>query len=252
MFASLNVRRLHNAEFINFFTDLKKHLADGLTNTTLPPPLGKSINAQNTLCDELNAAHRLDQASQLADLITDKDAERDSLVMGLMATCEAGKRHPNGQKRAAFGLLRRNLQVYGSSKELTQQTLSGETTDIASLIADWRTKPELTAAWQLVGLGEWLDALEAANNAFKAAYAQRSVETATTTLLYTLEEKRAEAARHYTALLDLIGSYYRTTEGAEPWLGLVAVLNAHIETYSNLLAQREGRVTAGKAKEANV
>ena len=249
MIAPISVRRLHNAEFVNFFAEVKTHLSNALKNVTVPAPLDKSIGTLNSFYKELDAAHRLDQASQLNNLITDKDAERDSLVLGLTATCEAGKRHPNAEKRAAFGVLRRNLQVYGSAKDITQQSLAGETADIANLLNDWRTKPELLSAWQLTGLGEWLDALETANNDFRAAYAQRTTETATTTLGYTMEGKRIEASRHYNSLMDLIASYYRTTEGAEPWLGLVAVLNAHIETYSNLLAQRAGRLTAAKATE---
>ncbi|MDB5197545.1 MAG: hypothetical protein JWP88_1916 [Flaviaesturariibacter sp.] len=127
--------------------------------------------------------------------------------------------------------------------------LAAETTAITNLLNDWRTKPELVAAVAMQGAGEWLQALETANTSFQTKDMERTAAEAASTLPYTLEQKRAEAGNLYKELLEKISSFYHINDGAEPWLGLVGVINAHIEKYDNLLAQRADRQAAAKAAD---
>lgn len=250
MFPSLKIRSLRNAEFLQFFSQLQTILQKAFEGTNAPTSFFRLVTALDDLLLEMNPLFGNDNFAALSNEIADLDAERDGYLTGITRLCEAFLYHPAAEKRKAAELLHHHLSLYGTLTELTHQGLAAETASISKLLSQRQNDEAVATAYQLIGAGDWLDALAAANTAFETKYMQRIQAQAAAALPYTLEAKRVETGVVYKQLLEKISSFYTTTEGEEPWLGLVGIINVHIEKYSTLLAQRAGRKRASNAGTA--
>ncbi|MCW3074893.1 MAG: hypothetical protein JWP69_1962 [Flaviaesturariibacter sp.] len=248
MINKVNLSNLRNPEFIQYLTQFLTALTAAFGATPLPVAVAALKTQLTTLLDQANQAFINDNAALLSEQLQQLDAKRDRLLKAIAKLVDALTDHPFEEMRNAAIQVQHNLKLYGAS--IWSQSHNAETATINNIINDWVVKPDLSAAVMLLGLDVWNDALKAANTDFNSKFVERNDATATTTLPYTLREKRVEAGMAYTALVNKLRGHYEVAGGAEPWLGLAASLNALTETYADMLAVRSGKAAASAAKKA--
>jgi hypothetical protein len=236
MITDINLRKLRNAEFVQFMTDAQNILH------AFPQGALESdgqIGTFSILVAELQILFHNGQVSPQAHDIAGLDAVRDRLMSGLVRLCDAHTYGPDPDKRAAADLLCSSLDTYGTG--IASQNYQAESATITSILADWSTHPPLTAAVARIGAEEWVTALQAANEEFKAAYLKRTTATAAATPTDAFRDKRLETAEAWKRLVNRLDSFFTIHEGAAPWSTAIAQLNALIDQYNATLSGRIGR-----------
>jgi hypothetical protein len=249
MFSKINVRRLRNAELIEYLTQLLETVNTGFGPTPLPPTLALYKANLTTAVAGLNDLHVLDPASRLTGELDDLDEQRDSLLVGLSLLCQSYTHHPDESVKAAALVLDRHMSVYGSVSELTVQSRAAETTTIESILSDWSDKRDLNAAATALPVSPFTRAIKTVNDAFREKSIERDAE-AGSSLHVSMSLKRIEAGTAYADLLTMLNSHYHVSEGTQPWAGIAAGMNALTERFADMLAVRAGRAKVSKAKEA--
>lgn len=247
MVNKLRLASLRNDEAIQYLNQFLGTVVASFSTTPIPAAVDTLRLNLQTLLNQIKQAHVADNEALLSDAIAALDADRDVLVNALVQLVKALTFHPKPTHRAAALLLHHDLGLYGDS--ISGKTYNAETAAIAGILTDWATKPGLVAAVITLGLADWTTALQEANVAFEAKMAERNNEVASG-LPFTLREKRVAAAQVYAALVAKLRGHYEVADGAEPWMGLAAALNAITEGYSDMLAVRSGRAAAGAARKA--
>jgi hypothetical protein len=233
MITDINLRKLRNAEFVQFMTD-----AQTILHAFPPDALesGTQIGTFSILVAELQILFHSEQVSPQAHDIHGLDAARDRLMSGLVKLCDAYTYGPNPDKRAAADLLSSSLDKYGTG--IANQNYQAESATITNILADWSTHPPFTAAAALIGAEEWIAALQAANEEFKAAYLKRTTAMASATPTDAFRDKRMETADAWKRVCSRLDSFFTIHEGAAPWSTAIAQLNALIDQYNAMLSAR--------------
>lgn len=188
---------------------------------------------------QMESLFRNDPASRLSDELAGLDDTRDRLITGLVKLCDAHTYGPDPKKRDAAELLSHSLSTYGAG--IAQQVYQAESATITNVLTNWSTKPELTAAAELIGATEWTIALDDANERFKAMYLRRTAELAADASPDTMKSKRLEVNEAWYKLRERINGFFTVTDGAEPWKTAIEQLNSLIGQYNATLSHRAGR-----------
>jgi len=227
MITDINLRRLRNAEYLQFMTDVLRVVHTYPQNAL---ESDEHIGTLSILVAELQILVNNDPTSPLSNDIVGLDAARDRLITGLVKLCDAYSYGPDPDKRAAADTLNDSFAKYGAG--IAYQNHQAESATITNLLAEWSTRPDLTAAAELIGAEEWVTAMHAANENFKATYLQHSHGTTVDLSADTVKDKRAETTEAWYKLRDRLDSFFTIHEGEAPWSTSIAHINALVDQYN--------------------
>ena len=235
MINGITLSALRNAEFLQFIFDVRDIVqANNPALLQVPQQQANFIAAIN----QINALFATDQGNDITPIIQALDTRRDAAIEGIWLVVNGYLRHFDPNIAAAAQAIADNLQLYGNGQTgIATLNYRAETASITSIIEDWNTKPNLTAAIATLQLNDWQAELENANTNFNTQYLARNHEIGAANP-NTLRDKRLETVQLYYALRDRIVAFHTINNGANPWGTTVNDLNAIIDQNNIILAGR--------------
>ena len=226
----LSISRLKNAEHFQFQTEFKTEV-EKKTATAL----GIDTQFANYLLkykEEDEALVYIRKSSQ-TDLLNEADSYRDRIFRGLCDTNRAALNHFIPEKAEAARKLNIVFDTYGN---LTVEAYEEETAKINSLIKELRNN--YATEINLLGLNEWVDELENANNKFEDIKTQRYTEESSKTIL-RMKKVRTEIDLIYKDITNRINAQI-LLNGEANYKDFVIALNQRIENAKGVMAKRKG------------
>ncbi|TCJ15832.1 hypothetical protein EPD60_07685 [Flaviaesturariibacter flavus] len=240
--SKVNLRKLRNPELLTFIT---RFLGLVKGSSALPLSLEARKTAVAQLLAQMESVHKTMQGSELTEVLTALDALRDEQYNGLFHLAAAWTcRTDDMRARAAGERIAAQMAVYGTVTEVTRDLPGSESANIRSLVSDLRNKPELAAAVALIGATPWIDTMDRANNDFETKWQERNQERADAPESTGLADLRLKLYPAYAALCRGIESFNDTEEGAVPWPGIIAAVNALAAETNTRLAARATHAAA--------
>ena len=232
MITGIELARLRNSEYIQFIKDsLSITLANNPVTLNVKPQYD---NLQLGLA-ALEALFVTEQGSAITEQVTAQDLRRDNAITGITTLVNAYSYHFEPATATHAKNISWQIGQYGNG--VARENYQSETSIINGIITDFNTKPELVAAITALQLTPWKLELEAANDAFNAAYLLRTQQLGAAspdTILAT----RLETNSKYYEMRDFINSYFTINKGAAPYAKTSGELNALIDQYNTMLAGR--------------
>jgi ElaB/YqjD/DUF883 family membrane-anchored ribosome-binding protein len=236
---SISLIRLRNDEHFQLVTELRKlitkHGAEALKIEAL-------FSAFLPLYGAEDEALKKVVKSALTAEIQEKDKRRDHLFRGMVDANKSALNHFRPEVQKAATRLKIVLDTYGN---VVEKPLSEETSALYNLLQDIRNKYAQDAA--TVGLTEWVEELDAVNEAFGQLLDDRYEETSTRCDL-VLKQCRHEVDEVYRAIVERINAL-AVVEGAAAYEGFIRNLNAIIDKCAAMLAHRHGKGGAAVGSE---
>ena len=231
MINAINISILRNAEYLQFMKNV-----DSLVVTNDPVVLNvvaqeAALNASNAVLENLFKTQLANEITQELVLI---DERRDKAINGLYFVVSGFMSHYELAESKAAIVLYNNLKLYGLG--IAKQNYQSETATITSLVNDWDTNPDLTAAVGLLNLNDWKEELKAANVLFDAKYLERTQDYGAANP-DTIKAKREEANTIYYSLRDFLNSFSVVQPSAAN-TKVINEINALVEQYNTLLNNR--------------
>jgi len=190
------------------------------------------------LFDKEDEALKKINKSPFTKEVQDGDKYRDQIFRGLSEIVKANLYHFKQENQDAARKLKIVLDTYGN---LIQKPLSEETSALYNLLQDLRAKDKETT---IVGITEWMDELQTANdtvnNLMMGRYEEQSQKTD-----IVLKTARAEIDVLFKEIVARINALV-VVEGSEKYAEFIKMVNVIITRYTNIVAQR-----AGKRKNSN-
>lgn len=193
------LNRYRNAEFLQYMKDSLQLVNDANLN-----PLTTQITVLTPVVTSIDAAFQQSQGSALTQDIIVLDERRDKTIVGLRSVTEGYTYHYDAAVASAATALNANIAAHGSN--IQRLSYQEETAVLDSIITDWETDTELTAAVNLLNLGDWLAELKTANTAFTTKYLERVEETAASSV-ESIPQLRDTATTAYRELTDTINAH---------------------------------------------
>ncbi|AXG70818.1 hypothetical protein KORDIASMS9_03064 [Kordia sp. SMS9] len=196
--------RYRNSEFLQYMKDVLELVnaqdVDALQLTAQRDDLLSMTQQMDTLFQQ-------EQSSGITQELIDLDTRRDRAFMGIKGLLESHEYHYEEVMQNAARSLLYNLNSFGTN--IPRMNYQAETAVIDSMLADWSTEPDLTAAITTTGISNWVAELTAANAGFNDRFLARVSESA------------ANTSKSFTTMRDDSNTVYR-------------VLVAHIEAHATL------------------
>jgi hypothetical protein len=232
----INLSRLRNEEWFNFFTEFKKFVESISARILNIEKLFGVFLFLYAIADEIIEKIR---KSKMTPQIFTLDKRRDNTFRGLIHTIGADKFHFDSAKSAAAKNLEPLLTHYGN---LADKPYNEETSGIYNFIQEFRTN--YSAEIETLELNTWLDELKKDNDAFEEAILERNKEISGRSEVRLLDVRR-DIDNCYREMIQRIeASMLILEEDAEKYEPFVKMLNANIKRYLDAVAQRKGRADA--------
>lgn len=231
MINAIDLSKLRNGEFLQFminFSDLVGNNDPSILNVLKQH---NDFKVAISIFEPLFKKERVNAITQQLILL---DERRDKAATGLFAVINGYLYHFDAAVSHAAKLLANSLQIFGSGVPRQNYTL--ETAAIRKIVTNWETKPELTSALALLGLTEWKDELNSANQSFDHKYLER-IEDIGAETTDILSEKRAEAMAVYYELRKYLDAN-SVLHNSPAYEKTISELNVLIEMNNNLLNAR--------------
>lgn len=239
---SININNLRNDEHFQLHTELRKlvekHGAAALN-------IEAAFAAYLPLYAAVDEALTKVSKSALTADIHAADKRRDALFRGMVNANKSAADHFKPDVQAAAKRLKVLLDTYGN---LAQKPLNEETAALHNLLQE--LEGSYAADAKLAGLADWAAELKAANAAFGKLVTDRYEEAALKTDL-VLKQCRREADEAYRAIAERVNAL-AVVEGVAKYEDFIRQLNAVLEKYATLLAQRRGRGAKEAEKQEQV
>ena len=200
--------------------------------------ISKLANAQYAF----TTAWKQNETNSYTQTRKEADTVADNTWSGLRMQAEAMTRFPEPTTQAIAVRADAIISKYGT---LTTMGYKQEYSNMKSLIEELRTIDE--ADLTKIGLLTWLDALEAAYDAFQLATLNQYDEDSGK-VKGIVQQTRTEAEEAYYALVRRInaGAEYN---GPEPYMEFIDNMNTIIDDYKATLAARQTRAENEKKEE---
>jgi hypothetical protein len=256
----ISMKSLQNEEFYNFITEFEAAV-DHFDSDVLG--ITKLYDLFTPLTRKIDQALEVLRKSVHTKEMEEADHKRDELFRGLVEVVKGSLKQPDANKQKAATNLYNVLQLY--SKPILRGSLLKESAAIYNLVKD--LKGPYATSVTLLGLTEWVTAINNTENEFLAYHDERQKESvakpkADITLL------RSQITRIYTAITQVLdaqlladglgGSFEVDPEdldddvhtGGESFApethgnivyNFVIDWNETVKKYRNLLSQRAGR-----------
>jgi hypothetical protein len=232
MINGIELPRLRNAEYIQF---IKNCLA--ITQSNDPAALNVQVQYDDLLhmLVILEGLFVTEQGSAVTEDVSALDLRRDRAITGFSLLVNAYTYYFDPVTAKHAETLNRQIAQYGGG--IARENYQAESAIIDNLLADLKNKPELDAAIAALGLKNWKNELDQANTAFNDAYLVRTKQLGAATK-DRISAKRQETNEVYYKLRDFINSYYTINSGAAPYGKTTDELNALIDQYNTMMANR--------------
>jgi len=227
-FSITNLRNEEHYQFQLEFNGLVvKHTATTLGIEALYATYGTLLGNEYTA---LNVPGK----SVLTDDLYDANALRNTTFRGISDTVKAARNHFDEAKQAAAKRLLVVFNTYGNVAGKPYDEETGAVTKLTNELIN--TYPEDI---EKLGIDTWVEKLQQQNNAFATLKKSRYSEEASKTHL-VMKETRTNVDATYKAMVTRINALI-IVNGDTAYSSFVNELNARIDTYALILAQRQGR-----------
>lgn len=232
MIKSIHLNMLRNPEYLQFVKDVV-----AIVEKNNPTTLNVAVQQAtlSTKITELDSLFKNQLSSPITQEIEALDSLRDKAINGLLAVVGGYTYHFDVAVSEAAVTLHNNLKLYGVG--IAMQNYQSETTLLSSIITDWETKPELTAAMTILNLGDWKDNLKAHNENFNIKYIARTQEYGAASP-ENIKSKRDETNVVFYDLRKYIDAYGVINNENPAYAKTTNELNALIDQYNTLLNNR--------------
>ena len=236
----IHLKHLRNTEFIQFIKDVLNIIS---ANDPAELKVDNQYNHLKQLFDDLEVLFSTAHRSRITEELKALDFRRDTAINGISALISGYRRSADETVCSHAKLLADNLDLYRHS--IARESYQGETADLNKVIDDWLVKPGLKAAVTALNLDVWMTELADVNTKFNERYLAR-VEELASLPQSNLKAKRTEALTAFYMLRERLDACYTYNEGAEPFASVVNTINALVERYNALLANRKPHPTLSK------
>jgi hypothetical protein len=228
---NINLARLRNEEHFQFNTEFKG-LASNLDVKALN--LFDAFSFYLPFYDQEEEALQLIRKSATTDQLAEADTVRDVTFRGFSDAVKSSLNHFNADKRTAAARFNVLLNQYGN---VARKPFAEETAAIYKLVKE--AQNAYASDISTLELKDWVEELDSKNKAFEALMASRYSEEANKTELRMNEVRiNIDGAYHlFTERLDALV----TINGVSAYESFLRELNARIDKYNNIIAQRKGR-----------
>jgi hypothetical protein len=189
------LRRLHNGEWFSLFTNLKDTVIRFGANTIGVTDL---FNLLLPLYIAADKALLTLQKSVYTKEIEEADKTRDELLQGFFGTVKSALKQPNANKQKAAERLHNLLQRY--RKSIAGVSHAEESAAIYNLLEDLAA-PTYAPDVTLLALGEWITAIEQAEENF-LAFADLRKNESVAKPKEEIKKIRSEMEVLYTAIMN--------------------------------------------------
>jgi len=227
----LNFSRLHNEEHFEFHNEFNM-----LVDKATPAALGIETQYSAYMflyADEFEALGFI-RKSHITDEIADADNLRDFTFRGMSDTVKAGGNHFNPLVRNAATRVQVVFDHYGN---LTIKSYDDETASIKKFVSELKVK--YAADVIILGIADWLDELQANNDAFVELQQSRNSKEAEKTQL-RMRQVRLEVDAAFRTITNRINALI-IVNGEGMYKSFVNEVNIQIDKYNNNLAIRSGQ-----------
>jgi hypothetical protein len=229
--ATFKLSHLRNEEHYQFMTEFRDSMSQFNAQTL---GIAEGIARFETLYTQELEALQVIRKSATTEQLATADAERDKLFRGFDDTARGMLNHFDPARREAAARLRVVLEQYGN---IARKPYDEETAAIGKLVGE--AGGALAADIATLGLTEWLAELNRRNQAFDALMKSRYTEAAVRTDL-RMREVRLEVDAAYRAMADRLDALM-LINGEAAYEPFVRELNARVDRYNDIIAQRRGR-----------
>ena len=236
--ATLNVKRLRVEEDFGF---LKLVLAetDNLPSEETPSALTAAVTTFETAFNAFDAALKASATNPATASATDADAERDLSWRGINAYVKAMCSHPTADVANAASEAKSLFDKYGDPTSLAQTEESGI---LHNLLQDLEAFD--SAKRTMLSLDVWITDLQAKEDAFLAAAAERT-EADAARQVGIVKETRTAAEASYRSLVDMVNAL-AMINGDAAYATFIDHVNAMIDRQK---AISKARVTRAKKED---
>lgn len=240
MLHTINLHKLRNAEYLQFGKDAAALLTDAdATSLGINKPFATFKNS----ITEIENAFKTELANPLSAKLSELDSLRDNVFLGIWYVTDGYLLHFNPEIVAKAEIVRKNLLTYG--RDTIKISYPAETASINSMITDWETKPELTAAVDALHLTEWKVGLKQINTEFEATYTERAKKEGDAATINPVKTLRLPSVKLWDKFTTTLSAQYilhdeDATLGPK-YLSLINNINALIDTYKNILTVRQAK-----------
>jgi hypothetical protein len=238
----IKLTNLRNEEHFGFHSELIKLVGNYSINETFQEMRSVYLGHYKELDAVMEMPRKSDFTSELAEV----DAKRNETFRSFRLVVEGFTHYFEEAKRRSAVRLNNILHLYGNLPEMPRDA---RTYAMANMLQDMQARGSSDV--QALGLGVWVDDLEANNTAYKHLKECRYEEQA------QKSEKRVRDAHKildsdYRGIVQYLDAMYGILNPMDSDLKLLAnELEARIEAYSYLLVQRRG-IRAAKQSPALV
>jgi len=237
----IDLTKLHNGEHYQFQSEFQFLIAQtGAQVIHIETLFATFIPLFNNEAEALSLIQKSDITEQLHEV----DMERNALFRGFSDAVKSACNHFIEAKSSAakhFSIL---LEKYGN---VAQKSYDQETADITNLVK------EIVGTYlndiNLLGLMDWVSELNAKNQEFDTLMQKRYTQEADKTEL-RMKQVRTEVDAAYHDIVNQIDALI-LVNGSNAYQFFVHELNARVDKYNNIIAQRKGR-NAKKADKTKV
>ena len=190
-----------------------------------------------TLFQDEDTALKKIMKSAITPEIQEADKQRDLIFRGMVDAHKAALKHFDPDKQSAAKRLKVVFDTYGN---VSIKPLNEQTSAIVNMLQE--LLDTYAADSNKIGIGEWATQLRERNDVVSGLIRNRYDETAARTDI-VLKEARAKVDEAYRTITERINAL-AIVDGAAAYEEFIRTLNAVVDKYSAIMAQRYGK--AGK------
>ena len=234
----IRLPNLRNDEHLGFHYEVKRILEKYMPEAVDIPPA--MATAYYVAVEDQDKSYKIVQKSSYTELIADADAVCDGDITGIQKVLGAAQSDFDPEVVKAAKRVKISMDAFG---DIRVKGYTAEMTDITNLMQMFRG--DLSADVTLLGLDRWVDKLEADHATFSRLFNERQDEQAEKDSLNRLRTCRKTTDAAYQAIKNRINAGIEFN-GEDKYRAFVGDLNASIDYYNNVMAQRKGRNAAKK------
>ncbi len=240
---SLNLPNLQNGEHFEFMDNVKQLILQ------CTPEVLDVVNEYSVFkeaMDDEDKSFNIIRKSADTRRIKQLDRSRDTILSGLQAQVKVYRYHYSEDFVKAAYRIEVLIGAYGYMQDMSYDQETANITNLLQDLFDDKYGKDVS----LLGLGEWVRQLEAANNAFVEVMSRRNTEQAERNSFTRLRTARLTTDVAYQAIRNKINAGI-IFNGKDKYESFVLLLNTYIARFKFTIAQRKGRAEAKKSEQEN-
>lgn len=239
------LNRYRHSEYLQYMKDILQLLNDQDLEVL---QLTNQKNTLEPIVNQIDEAFIKGQGSTLTQEIITLDDRRDRAIIGLRGIVSANTYHFEEAQQLAAKALMANIAAHGDN--IARLSYQEETAVLDSIVKDWEGDSELSAAVQLLGVGNWLAELKTANQAFSQKYLERVNETAASDAA-NIPTLRGEATEAYRTLVNHIQAH-ATLSALPAYNTILSQIDVLAEQYNQVVNNRSNGNNTVNTDNTNV